>query len=160
MAQKVLVRANAFSMGLAGMEKTELLKMTAEITASFLESNKLAAADIPALVRSIHVTLQNLDSPGLVQEELVTTTAAQVRRSIKPDGLVSFVDGKTYKTLKRHLAANGLAPGEYRAKYGLPADYPMVSPNYSAARSQMAKESGLGAKGRRAKKPARQAKGR
>jgi predicted transcriptional regulator len=69
---------------------------------------------------------------------------SQVKKSITPDSLISFEDGKPYKTLRRHLATRGLTPEQYRDKWGLPADYPMVSPNYSAARSAMAKHSGLG----------------
>jgi predicted transcriptional regulator len=78
-------------------------------------------------------------------------TPAQIRRSITPDALVSFEDGKSYKTLKRHLSTRGLSVEQYKAKWGLPADYPVVSPNYSAARSAMAKTLGLGQKSGRKK---------
>lgn len=71
-----------------------------------------------------------------------------IKRSIGHDGLISFVDGKTYKTLKRHLTGHGLSPAQYRTKYGLPADYPMVAPSYSEARSALAKAIGLGQGGR------------
>lgn len=80
------------------------------------------------------------------QPETVKATPKQIRDSIKLDGLVSFEDGKTYKSLKRHLHKYGLTPVEYRAKWGLPADYMMVSPEYSARRSELAKASGLGTK--------------
>ena len=76
-------------------------------------------------------------------------SAAQIRKSINPDGIVSFIDGKTYKTLKRHLTSRGLDPKSYRARYGLPADYPMVAPSYAAQRSALAKTIGLGVPGAR-----------
>lgn len=111
------------------MAENELLQMTAEITSAFLETNKLPAADIPALIQSIYGALNSLGSPETAPAKTAEKpTSAQVRRSIKPDGLISFVDGKSYKTLKRHLASNGLTPNEYRARYGLPADYPIVAP--------------------------------
>ena len=84
-----------------------------------------------------------------------------MRKSITPDGLISFEDGKSYKTLKRHLSGHDLTPEQYREKWGLPRDYPMVAPNYSAARSQMAKSLGLGqmGKGRAAKAPVKGRRG-
>mgnify|MGYP002381809989 CR=1 FL=1 len=88
------------------------------------------------------------------------TTPAQVRKSITPEALISFEDGRSYKTLRRHLATHGLTPDEYREKWGLPADYPMVSANYSAARSAMAKSLGLGQKGRAAGASAKGSGGR
>ena len=74
---------------------------------------------------------------------------AQIRKSVRPDGIVSFIDGKTYKTLKRHLTSHGLDPRSYRERYGLPADYPMVAPSYAEKRSQLAKQIGLGVPGGR-----------
>ena len=85
-----------------------------------------------------------------VAENVERPTAAQIRKSITPDALTSFVDGKRYKTLKRHLSKHGLDPHSYRAKFGLPTDYPMVSPSYSEARSALAKNIGLGRPGRAA----------
>ncbi|TXN57906.1 MucR family transcriptional regulator, partial [Methylobacterium sp. WL18] len=74
-------------------------------------------------------------------------SAAQIRKSVQHDGIVSFIDGKTYKTLKRHLTANGLSPQSYRERYGLPTDYPMVAPSYAEQRSALAKAIGLGQPG-------------
>jgi predicted transcriptional regulator len=81
-------------------------------------------------------------------------TSAQIRRSIRPDGLISFLDGRTYRILRRHLTTHGLTPEEYRERFGLPTSYPMVSPDYSAARSQMAKASGFGRGGQQPPKAA------
>ena len=78
------------------------------------------------------------------EPEVEKTTAAQVRRSVTPYGIVSFLDGKTYKTLKRHLRTYGLDPNSYRARFGLPVEYPMVAPEYAARRSELAKSIGLG----------------
>ena len=86
-------------------------------------------------------------------EPIQQPTAAQIKKSIQQDGLTSFIDGKSYKTLKRHLTSNGLTPETYRERYGLPADYPMTAPAYSAARSALAKSLGLGNGGRPADAP-------
>ena len=79
--------------------------------------------------------------------EIEKPTPAQIRKSVQHDGIVSFIDGKTYKTLKQHLTANGLSPESYRERYGLPADYPMTAPGYAAQRSALAKAIGLGQAG-------------
>ena len=104
------------------------------------------------MIGTVHAALSRLAaaSPDAVLEEAVEKpTAAQIRDSITPDGIVSFVDGKTYKTMKRHLTTNGFDPQSYRQRFGLPADYPMVAPNYAAQRSALAKSIGLGRVGGR-----------
>ncbi|GJE62061.1 Transcriptional regulatory protein ros [Methylobacterium trifolii] len=110
--------------------------------------------ELPGLIGSVHAALNGIknrtgaaatDAPV---EEIEKPTAAQIRKSIRPDGLVSFIDGKAYKTLKRHLTKHGLNPHSYRAKFGLPADYPTTAASYSAARSALAKNIGLGRPGR------------
>ena len=101
-------------------------------------------------MRSVYAALTTLDQPDepkapeapVVQKP----TASQIRKSVSDDGLVSFIDGKRYKALKRHVAGHGFTPATYRERYGLPLDYPMTSPNYSAMRSDMAKKVGLGQK--------------
>lgn len=120
-------------------------KLTADIVAAYLDSNRLNAAEIPDLIRQVHRTVSALgqETPEIAAE-LPRPTAAQIRRSITPDALVSFLDGRSYKMLKRHLAAHGLTPEEYRRRYGLPANYPMTAPAHSARRSAVAKASGLG----------------
>jgi predicted transcriptional regulator len=100
---------------------------------------------LPDLIRTVSQALGGLGQPEATAEpETAKPSAAQIRKSIRPDGLVSFIDGRTYKTLKRHLTTNGLTVAEYKTKFSLPADYPTTSPEYSAHRSQMAKSRGLG----------------
>lgn len=124
-----------------------LLQMTAEIVANYVSGNTVNKPDLPALIQSVYATLSNIDGPAAEAEPaLAKLTAAQIRKSITPDALISFEDGKPYKTLKRHLAKRGLSLADYRAKWGLPADYPSTAASYSARRSAMAKSLGLGRK--------------
>jgi len=122
-----------------------LKEMTTEIVSSYVSANTITASELPALIGSVFKALANINVPEVEAEPVVTkATPAQVKKSIKPDGLVSFEDGKTYKTLKRHLTTRGLSVAQYREKWGLPADYPTTSPDYSARRSEMARSAGLG----------------
>ena len=135
-----------------------LIDMTTGIVANYVGANKLSADELPALIASVYGALKRVGEPAeaVEQDEAVERpTAAQIRRSVSDAGIVSFLDGKTYQSLKRHLGTNGLTPDEYRARYGLRPDYPMVSPTYSARRSALAREAGLGSKGRttQSKKP-------
>ena len=91
----------------------------------------------------------SLSSEAAAERTVEKPTPAQIRKSVRDDGIVSFIDGKTYKTLKRHLSANGLDPQSYRVRFGLPSDYPMVAPSYAAQRSALAKSIGLGVPGTR-----------
>lgn len=121
-----------------------LLGNIADIVAAFVGNNTVPAAELPALIASVHASLSSLGAP---QPEAVVelVPAVPVRRSITPDYIVCLEDGRKLKSLKRHLlAAFGLTPEAYREKWGLPKDYPMVAPNYAAARSEMAKQIGLG----------------
>lgn len=133
-------------------ENERLRELVAEVAAAYFSNSHISPSDIPSVVNQIANSLQSVGSASAdagapeetpAQEKL---TPAQIRKSITPDGLLSFEDNKPYKTLRRHLATRGMSPEQYRAKWGLPNDYPMVSPNYSAARSQMAKNLGLGRK--------------
>lgn len=130
----------------------DLLDITVGIVANYVSNNRVDPDQVGALIASTYQALANVGEP---KPEPVQTyeraTSAQVRRSMTDDGLISFIDGRTYKTLKRHLTTNGLTPVEYRDRYGLPNDYPIVAPAYSARRSEMAKSFGLGAKGRQPK---------
>jgi predicted transcriptional regulator len=100
--------------------------------------------DLPQLIQNVYATLSNLSTPPAAPEPKLEP-AVPVRQSIKPDYIVCLEDGKKLKMLKRHLmTAYGLTPDEYRAKWGLPADYPMVAPNYAESRRQLAKSIGLG----------------
>ena len=129
---------------------TQLIELTAEIVANYVAAHQVGVADLPALIRTTHDALAGVGSPeapAAVEPE-VKLTAAQIRKTITPDALVSLIDGKSYKTLKRHLGVNGLTFDEYKKRFGLPADYPSTAPNYSLARSAMAKSIGLGTGGR------------
>jgi predicted transcriptional regulator len=126
-------------------EQTTMIELTSEIVANYVANNTVSIEELPALIRTINQTLSSLGQASAVQEPAPDRpTAAQIKKSIRPDGLVSFIDGKPYKTLKRHLAKHGLTIAEYKEKFGLPKDYPSTSPEYSAKRSAMAKTLGLG----------------
>jgi predicted transcriptional regulator len=142
-------------------EAPSLLFLTAQIIANYVDANKLAPTELPALIRTVHAALGNVGQPAAPATDAVAKpTSAQIRKSITPDALVSFEDGQPYRMLKRHLSKRGLTPAEYRAKWGLPKDYPMTAPTYSAMRSASAKANGLGAKrkGSTKTKPAAKAK--
>jgi predicted transcriptional regulator len=133
--------------------KSELIEVTAAVVAAYVGSNSLAAADVPGLILSVHRALAGVGG------DLEPTTAGgkepavPIKRSITPDYLVCLEDGQKFKSLKRHLRLKyELSPEQYRAKWDLPKDYPMVAPNYAKARSDLAKQMGLGQGGR---KPAR-----
>ena len=124
------------------------LNLTTEIVANYVGNHKLNSQELGALIKSVHDTLTNIDAPAEVEVQVLDKpTAGQIRKSIKHEGLVSFEDGKTYQTLKRHLTGRGLTIDDYKKKWGLPSDYPSTAPGYSAKRSEMAKSLGLG-KGR------------
>jgi len=124
----------------------ELLALTADIVSSHFANNTVAPGDVPGVIESVYATLSKLGSPV---EAPVTRQepAVSVRASIKPDYIVCLEDGKKLKMLKRHLMTRyGMTPDQYRAKWGLPADYPMVAPNYAEQRRTLAKSIGLGTK--------------
>ena len=125
-------------------------RLTAEIVAAYVDANSLAPDQLPDLIIQVHRVLAGL-ARGETDEEArgqpKAPTMTEIRRSIRPDGLVSFENGKVYKTLKRHLVTQGLTPSEYRAKWGLSEDYPMVAADYAARRSELATASGLGRRG-------------
>jgi predicted transcriptional regulator len=129
-------------------EAHELTDQAADIVAAYVTRNHVAASELPVLIQTVHAALVALTQPPAEPAETVEKlTPAQIRRSITPDHLVSFLDGKPYKTLKRHLSAHGLDVYGYRARFGLPADYPMVAASYAAQRSELAKTIGLGRPG-------------
>ena len=146
--------------------ETTLTELTATVVGAFVGNNTVSVTDLPALIKATYGALAGVgEPPPVAGDEFEKPTAAQIRKSIQPDGLVSFLDGKSYKTLKRHLGTHGLTIEEYKARFGLPASYPSVAPNYSAARSAMAKSLGLGSGtgprgGRKAAAPAPAPKGR
>ena len=133
-------------------QSIDYIELAAEIVAAYVSKNSLSAAELPALLRNTYTALASLsEAPAAtaVSEEVTAEkpTSAQIRQSITPDALVSFIDGKPYKTLKRHLTTRGLDPQSYRRQYGLPNDYPMVAPSYAKRRSELAKAIGLGRPG-------------
>ena len=124
----------------------KLVELTTEIAASYVTNNRVPLTDLEGLIKSIYLSLSTVsEEPGVI-EELPLATPSQIKKSITPDALVSFIDGKKYRTLKRHLTSNGFTFASYRARFGLPDSYPTVAPSYSAARSEMAKSKGLGRK--------------
>jgi predicted transcriptional regulator len=122
----------------------DLASITADIVSSYVANNAVHRADLPAVIASVHAALQGLVAPKQPKSEKQLQPTVSIRRSITPDFLISLEDRKKYKTLKRHLGKLGLTPAQYRAKWGLPADYPMVAPNYALRRSELARSSGLG----------------
>ncbi|SDA11587.1 transcriptional regulator, MucR family [Methylobacterium sp. UNC378MF] len=126
---------------------TDLIKCTASLVAAYVSRNVVGVGDLPVLIDQVHTAISVLQGSASGSGPGWTgPTAAQIESSIQQDGLISFIDGRSYKTLKRHLTAHGLTPERYRAKYGLPADYPMVAPGYAAKRSEIAKAIQLGHK--------------
>jgi predicted transcriptional regulator len=128
----------------------ELLKLTAEIVAAHVSNNTLTAAELPQLISQVHSSLS--DTGKAVSTEERPAPAVSVKKSVMPDYIVCLEDGKKLKMLKRHLKTSyDLTPEQYRERWGLPADYPMVAPNYAKRRSALAKEIGLGKRGRASK---------
>ncbi|MEP3437415.1 MAG: MucR family transcriptional regulator [Hoeflea sp.] len=128
-----------------------LIELTAEIVAAYVSNNSVAANDLPNVISQVHAALGGATMPV---EEVVEKPkpAVSVRRSIQNDYLICLEDGQKFKSLKRHLMTHyGLTPEQYREKWELPADYPMVAPAYAEARSRLAKEMGLGQKRKRSK---------
>jgi predicted transcriptional regulator len=131
--------------------KPETIEMTAEIVASYVENNTVAATELPSLIQSVYRALTGVATGGDVAETPAKEPAVPIRRSITPDHLVCLEDGRKFKSLKRHLRTRyNMSPEDYRAKWGLAKDYPMVAPNYAKARSDLAKQMGLGQGGRSA----------
>ena len=124
-----------------------LTELTADIVSAYVAHNSVAAADVPALIKSTFAALADVGAPAVLEAEAAQqVTAAQIRKSITPDTLISFIDGRPYRLLKRHLAVHGLTPMAYCEKFGLPADYPLVAATYAARRSELALKAGLGRK--------------
>lgn len=127
----------------------ELLSLTTEIVAAHVSNNTVAIADLPALIDQVYRTLSNVGAEPVSQVEK-PQPAVPIKKSVTPDYIVCLEDGKKLKMLKRHLkTAYDMSPEEYRDRWGLPADYPMVAPNYAKQRSRLAKQIGLGTRARR-----------
>ena len=128
-------------------DRSEILRMSVQIVAAYVGKNSVAANDIPDVINTVYRSLSVLDRDGSRVGTEPPKPAINVRHSVTPDYIVCLEDGKKLKMLKRHLrAVYDMTPEEYRVKWGLPADYPMVAPNYAAKRSEFAKRIGLGRK--------------
>ena len=135
-------------------EKSEIIQMTADIVSAYVGNNSVATADLPGLIQSIHRAVSGIGDGAIEEPSAPQAPAVSIRKSINPDYLICLEDGRQFKSLKRHLRSKyDMSPEDYRAKWGLPKTYPMVAPNYAAARSALAKAMGLGQGGRQAAKP-------
>ena len=128
------------------MAPSDTLDMAADVVAAFVSYNPVPRGELPALIQTVHAALARLsgEAENAAPKEASKEPAVSIRRSITPEYLICLEDGKHFKSLKRHLVGHGLTPDQYRAKWKLPSDYPMVAPNYAAARSTLAKAIGLG----------------
>jgi predicted transcriptional regulator len=127
------------------LDKNELVELTAEIVSAYVSNNTVVANDLPSVIHNVFDALSRASAASgqPVREELKPAVA--VKKSVTPEHIVCLEDGKKFKSLKRHLRTHyDLSPEDYREKWGLPHDYPMVAPNYAAARSDLAKRMGLG----------------
>jgi predicted transcriptional regulator len=127
----------------ADQKRVDFVELTADIVSSYVTHNSVQSGDLAGLIASVHAALQGLGTTKQPEAER-PQPAVPIRKSVTPDFLISLEDGKPYKTLKRHLAKLGLTPEEYREKWGLARDYPMVAANYAQRRSELAKGLGLG----------------
>jgi predicted transcriptional regulator len=131
----------------ATAEQDNLIELTAEIVSAFVSTHSVASGDLPGLINQVHSALYRTSTGAIEPETEALRPAVSVKKSITPDYIVCLEDGKKFKSLKRHLRTHyDLTPEQYREKWDLPADYPMVAPNYAKARSALAKEMGLGQK--------------
>ncbi|MEZ6024251.1 MAG: MucR family transcriptional regulator [Hyphomonadaceae bacterium] len=125
--------------------KRDLVEMAADIVAAYVSANTVAPQDIPGLIRTVYGALSEAGGEPSVRVEGTQEPAVPIKKSITPDFIICLEDGKKFKSLKRHLRTRyGMTPDEYRAKWSLPHDYPMVAPNYAKERSNLAKRMGLG----------------
>ncbi len=133
------------------IEKEEVLRMATEIVSSYVSRNQTPSAQLPELISTVYESLNNISSPNLLAENKQKPAVA-IRRSITPDFIICLEDGQKLKMLKRYLRTNyDMTPEEYRTKWNLPHDYPMVAPNYAKKRSEFAKNIGLGKTGKRSR---------
>lgn len=129
------------------------IELTANIVSAYVSNNATSAAELPGLIAQVHSALQRVSTGTPEAAPEPTRPAVSVKKSMTPDYLVCLEDGKRFKSLKRHLRSQyNMSPEQYREKWNLPADYPMVAPNYAVARSQLAKKMGLGQQRRRTKR--------
>ncbi|MGZ8395498.1 MAG: MucR family transcriptional regulator [Rhodoplanes sp.] len=128
------------------------MELTADIVSAYVSNNSVSAGDIPGLINQVHSALMRVSGGQAEAPAEPLKPAIPIKKSITPEYIVCLEDGKKFKSLKRHLRTQyNMTPEQYREKWGLPPDYPMVAPNYAAARSQLAKQMGLGQQRRRRK---------
>jgi predicted transcriptional regulator len=121
------------------------IELAADIVSAYVSNNSVPSGDLPALISDVHLALVKVAGSGSEAPAEAPKPAIPVKKSITPDHIVCLEDGKKFKSLKRHLRTQyNMTPEQYRERWGLPADYPMVAPNYAKARSQLAKQMGLG----------------
>jgi predicted transcriptional regulator len=131
---------------------TQFIALTADIVSAYVSNNTVPASDIPNLINQVHLALLRVSGGQNETQPEPLKPAISVKKSITPEYIVCLEDGKKFKSLKRHLRTQyNMTPEQYREKWQLPTDYPMVAPNYAAARSQLAKQMGLGQQRRRRK---------
>jgi predicted transcriptional regulator len=128
------------------MENSQPIELAAEIVAAFVSNNSVPRSELSALFETVHAALKSLAEGAAVVPTVIESPApaVSIRKSISPDYLICLDDGKRFKSLRRHLSTLGMTPEQYRAKWNLPTDYPMVAANYAAQRSELAKRIGLG----------------
>jgi predicted transcriptional regulator len=123
-------------------EKMQLTEVAADLVAAYVTTNMVPTAELPALIQSVYASISGLNSKPPEAEKPIP--AVPIKKSVTPDYLISLEDGRRFKSLKRHLNKLGMTPAEYRAKWSLPSNYPMVAESYAARRSELAKSLGLG----------------
>ena len=133
-----------------GSSNSNFIELAADIVSAYVANNSVAATDLPGLIGDVHGALLRVSSGVQEAPAEAPKPAVPIKKSVTADYIICLEDGKKFKSLKRHLRTQyGMTPEQYREKWGLPADYPMVAPNYAAARSQLAKQMGLGQQRRR-----------
>ncbi|MBD0417485.1 MucR family transcriptional regulator [Oryzicola mucosus] len=133
-------------------EKVDLIEITAEIVSSYVSKNPVPRVELPALIASVYTSFKGIERPDeQTRAPEPQTPAVPIKKSVTPDFIISLEDGRKFRSLKRHLMTSyGMTPDDYRKKWNLPADYPMVAPGYAEARSALARKTGLGRKPRTA----------
>jgi predicted transcriptional regulator len=132
------------------VEQGDLIELAAEIVSAYVSNNSVPVSDLPVLINDVYLALTRVGTPVAEVVSEPQKPAVSVKKSVNTDFIICLEDGKKFKSLKRHLRTQyNMSPEQYREKWGLPADYPMVAPNYAAARSRLAKEMGLGQQRRR-----------
>jgi predicted transcriptional regulator len=145
-------------MDAAGSNDANLIALAADIVAAYVSNNSVQTGDLPTLISEVHSALKNVGAPAAA-EATRAEPAVSIKKSVTPDHIISLFDGKKYKSLKRHLrTSHDMTPQQYREYWGLAPDYPMVAPNYSKSRSELAKSLGLGQKAVGRKRAAKRAK--